>query len=313
MAKCKVAAIRNDLGVSDSGFAKIRQTIKDEVQREGLETKFLGTDQMRKNLDEMVERIRTKVEQHITSTDRNRVGEALLRLIHVEKSNFAQRVAVLRKRRCTGKQKPLMAEGKGPEVNQREAPKDESRNLQWLQQKDPQIENKYDANQNPPPQVYSSPTNDSLKTPTILPQTHHHASSPQKNDEHVRESAIIIIRLEADLSKKFTTNLSFILTGNPLDPNRSDRDGGDLLVYKASYEKLFQSLSYADNFLTADSGDKLWGFVPGGGIASGWWRIRADSSLRACLHAQQQACSDNITGRFVYVINQGSSYFLCSP
>lgn len=130
MAKCKIAAIRNDLGVSDSGFAKIRQTIKDEVQREGLETKFLGTDQMRKNLDEMVERIRTKVEQHITSTDRNRVGEALLRLIHVEKSNFAQRVAVLRKKRSMGKQKPLIEQGKGPEVNQREAPKDESRNLQ---------------------------------------------------------------------------------------------------------------------------------------------------------------------------------------
>lgn len=182
-----------------------------------------------------------------------------------------------------------------------------------MQQKGPQIENKYDANPNLPPQVCSSPTNDSLKTPTILPQTLHHTSSPQKNDKHIRDSAIIIIRLEADLSKKFVTSLSFILTENPLDLNMSDRGGGDLLLYKASYEKLFQSLSAADSFLTADSGDKLWGFVPGGGIASGWWRIRADSSLRACLHAQQQACSDNITGRFIYVINQGSSYFLCSP
>lgn len=293
MAKCKIAVIRNDLGVSDSGFAKIRQTIQDEVQHEGLETKFLGTNQMRKNLDELVERIRTKVEQHITSTDRNRVGEALLRLIHVEKSNISQRVAVMRKKRSTGNQKPSMAQGKGPEVNQHEAPKMKQK-LTMVQQKGQQID-EYDANQNPL-QVCSS-TNDNLEIPTI-PQTHH--TSPQDNEKHARDS-VIIIRLEADLSKNFITNLGFILSGKP-DPN----DKGDDLVYKASYEKLFQSLCTADTFLTADSGDKLWGFVPGGGLASGWWRIRADSSLRACLHAQQ-ACRD--IGRFLYVINQGSYLF----
>lgn len=308
MARCKIAVIRTGLGVSDSGFARIRQTVQDEVQREGLETIFLGTNQMRKNLDELVERIRTKVEQHITSTDRNRVGEALLRLIHVEKSNIAQRVAVTRKRRSTMKQKPSMAQEKapevdqrdaptkaqkkGPEVNQHDAPKMKQK-LTMAQQKDPQFD-KYDAKPNP--QQEGSSTNDGPKTPTI-PQTHH--TSPQNNDELVRDSAIII-RLEADLSKKFITNLGFILTGSP-DPN----DKGDDLLYKVSYEKLSQSLR-ADTFLTADSGDKLWGFVPGGGLASGWWRIRADPSLRACLHAQQ-ACSD--IGRFLYIINQGSSYF----
>lgn len=300
MAKCKISVIRNDLGVSDSGFAKIRQAIQDEVQREGLETKFLGTNQMRKNLDELVERIRTKVEQHITSTDRNRVGEALLRLIHVEKSNISQRVAVMRKKRSTGNQKASMVQGKGPEVNQREAPKMKQK-LTMVQQKGPPQIDEYDANQNPL-QVCSS-TNDNLETPTIPPQTHH-TSSPQGNEEHVRDS-VIIIRLETDLSKNFITNLGFILSGKP-DPN----DKGDDLVYKASYENLFQSLCAADTFLTADSGDKLWGFVPGGGLASGWWRIRADSSLRACLHAQQ-ACSDY--GRFLYVINQGSYFYFCVP
>lgn len=312
MARCKIAVIRTALGVSDSGFAKIRQTVQDEVQREGLVTKFLGTNQMRKSLDELVERIRTKVEQHITSTDRNRVGEALLRLIHVEKSNISQRVAVTRKQIYSRRQitsmaqinspevdqrdAPTMTQKKGPEVNQHEAPNMQQK-LTMAQQKGPQVD-KYDANPNP--QQAGSSTNDSPQTPAI-PQTHH--TNPQNNDERVRDSAIII-RLEADLSRKFITNLGFILTGNP-DPN----DKVDDLLYKASYEKLLQSLR-ADTFLTADSGDKLWGFVPGGGLASGWWRIRADSSLRACLHAQQ-ACSDN--GRFLYVINQGSSYFFLCP
>lgn len=266
MPKCKIAVIRTGLGVSDTEFVKIRRTVQDEVQREGLETKFLGTAQMRKTLDEMVERIRTKFEQHFTLTDRNRVGEGLLRLIHVEKANISQRVAVTKKQRPTRKLKPAMAQKEALEVDQHDSPT----------------------------MAIDSPT-----TPTI-PQTYH--TGPQNNDEHVRNSAIII-RLEADLSKKFIINLGFILTGNP-DP----KDKGGNLLYKASYDKLLQSLR-GDTFLTADSGDKLWGFVPGGGLASGWWRIRADSSLRACLHAQQQACSDH-TGQFLYVINQGSSYFI---
>lgn len=155
MARCKIAVIRTGLGVSDSEFAKIRQTVQDEVQREGLETKFLGTNQMRKNLDELVERIRTKVEQHITSTDRNRVGEALLRLIHVEKSNISQRVAVTKKQRPTRKQNssmaqkealevdqrdaPTMAQKMGPEVHQHDAPK-MKQNLTMTQQKGPQVD-----------------------------------------------------------------------------------------------------------------------------------------------------------------------------
>lgn len=306
MGRVKLAVIRTGLGASESGFATIRQTVQDEVQRERLDEKFLGTHQMRKSLDELVERIRTKVEQHITSNDRSRVGEALLRLIHIEKSNIAQCVAVAKKRRSTMKQKssmaqkeapeadqrdsPTMAQKKGPEVNQHDAPKMKQK-LTMAQHKGPQVD-RYDANPNP--QQEGSSTNDGPKPP-MIPQTHH--TSPHNNDKHFRDSAIII-RLEADLSKKVITNLGFILTGSP---ELNDK-GGDLL-YQASYEKLFQSLR-ADSFLTADSGDKLWGFVLGGGLASGWWRIRADPSLRACLHAQQ-AYSD--IGPFLYVINQGSS------
>lgn len=348
MVKVRLDVVRTGLGVSDSEFDKIRQTVQEEVQREGLGTKSLGTNRMRKILYELVEKIRTKAEQHITSTDRTRVEEALLRLIHVEKSNIARRVAEMKKRRHTMKQEPTMArenapevdqddaptmaQKKGPEVYQHDAPKMKQKSVS-AQQKGPHV----DAN-HPNPQQEVSSTNDGLKTPTIpqnhhaspqnidddglktptIPQTHHsspqeidndglktpnipqpHHASPQNNDDDVRDS-VIIIHLEADLSEKFTTNLSFILSDNP-DAN----DKGAGLLFKASYGKLIQSLR-ADTFLTADSGDKLWGFVPGG-PAPGWWRIRADPSLHACLHAQQ-ACNNN-TGRFFYIINHGLFYF----
>lgn len=69
-----------------------------------------------------MERIRTKAERHITSTDRNRVGEALLRLIHTEKANIAQCVTVMQKWRSAMKQKRSMAQKKSPEVDQHDAP-----------------------------------------------------------------------------------------------------------------------------------------------------------------------------------------------
>lgn len=62
MAKFKQAVILTGLGVSNSRFDKIRKAVSDEVQREGLGTKFLGRNQIKKNLDELVERIRTKAE-----------------------------------------------------------------------------------------------------------------------------------------------------------------------------------------------------------------------------------------------------------
>ena len=107
---------------------------------------------------------------------------------------------------------------------------------------------------------------------------------------------LLVVHLEADLSEKFNLNLGYILKGAP------DPDNQDDTLYRASYQKLMDTLRN-DDFLTADSGDKLWGFVPGG-TASGWWRIRADASLRLCLNEQRDCAG---IGPFVYVVNNGMS------
>ena len=82
---------------------------------------------------------------------------------------------------------------------------------------------------------------------------------------------ILVIHLKVDLSEKFYLNLGYILKGAP------DPDNQDDMLYKASYQKLIDIL-WNDDFLIVDSGDKLWGFIPGG-TASGWWQIRANASL----------------------------------
>ncbi len=83
---------------------------------------------------------------------------------------------------------------------------------------------------------------------------------------------ILVIHLEMDISEKFNLNLGYILT------RASDPDNQDNALYKASFIKLMDTLR-SDNFVTTESGDKLWGLVPGG-LASGWWRIRSATSLR---------------------------------
>lgn len=307
IAQIRLADIRKGLVVSNSRFQKIRETIQDEVQRAGQEKKPLGTFQM----NELVEKIRTKVRQHIKSTDRKWVGAAILRLVRIESANITRRLNL----KNAMKREAASAQEKGPEVDQHDEAKSfydeamayynkaenfhddaesspsssEAETHDHGPEKSPQV-GRHAAT--PDLQQEGSSTKAGPKTPTTTQPCH---ESLQNNDNRVLDS-VIIIHLEADLSEKVIFNLGLILTGTS-DPNDRRRDS----LYKASYEKLFQSL-HADKFLTADSGDKLWGFVPKG-PAPGWWRIRADFSLHACLHAQR-ACSD--VGRFFYVINHGS-------
>lgn len=295
MAQIRLADIRKGLVVSNSRFQKIRETIKDEVQRAGQEKKPLGTFQM----NELVEKIRTKVRQHIKSTDRKWVGAAILRLVRIESANITRRLnlknAMKREADQHDEAKSFYDEAmafynKAENFHDdAESSSDEAETHDHGPEKSPQV-GRHAAT--PDLQQEGSSTKAGAKTPTTTQPCH---ESLQNDDNRVLDS-VIIIHLEADLSEKVIFNLGLILAGTP-DPN--DRRGDSL--YKASYEKLFQSL-HADKFLTADSGDKLWGFVPGG-PAPGWWRIRADFSLHACLHAQR-ACSD--VGRFFYVINHGS-------
>ncbi len=56
--------------------------------------KTLGTNQMRKELDNLAEKIRERVKKHINDDDVTWTREALLRLIYIEKGNVVRRKAV---------------------------------------------------------------------------------------------------------------------------------------------------------------------------------------------------------------------------
>lgn len=105
---------------------------------------------------------------------------------------------------------------------------------------------------------------------------------------------ILLVYLEIYLLEKFNFNLGYILTG------ASNPDNQDNTLYRAFYLKLMNIL-WSDNFLTANSRDKLWGFVPRR-TASGQWQIRANILSGLCLN-QQKDCAG--IGLFFYVTNNG--------
>ncbi len=119
-------------------------------------------------------------------------------------------------------------------------------------------------------------------------------NTPQYLTKDVLPRTILVIHLEMDISEKFNLNLGYILTG------ASDSDNQDDALYKAYFIKLMDTLR-SDNFVTTESGDKWWGLVPGGS-ASGWWRIRSDTSLKLCLNEQRDLVN---IGLFLFVVNNG--------
>ncbi len=77
---------------------------------------------------------------------------------------------------------------------------------------------------------------------------------PQYLTKDALPGTILVIHLEMDISEKFNLNLGYILTGD------SDPDNQDDALYKGSFIKLMDTLR-SDNFVTTESGDKLWGLV----------------------------------------------------
>ncbi len=72
----------------------IRKIVQIEAEEAGLEKKTLKTNQMRKELDNLTEKIRERVKKHIYNDDMTWTREALLRLIHIKKGNMIRRKAV---------------------------------------------------------------------------------------------------------------------------------------------------------------------------------------------------------------------------
>ncbi len=59
--------IQAGLGESLKRFSKIREIVQIEAKEAGLGKKTLGTNQMRKELDNLAEKIRERVKKHINN------------------------------------------------------------------------------------------------------------------------------------------------------------------------------------------------------------------------------------------------------
>ncbi len=119
-------------------------------------------------------------------------------------------------------------------------------------------------------------------------------NTPQYLTKDALPHTILVFHLEMNISEKFNLNLGYILT------RVSDPDNQDDALYKASFIQLMDTLR-SDNFVTTESGDKLWGLIPGRS-ASGWWRIRSDTSLKLYLNEQRDLVG---IGPFLFIVNNG--------
>lgn len=75
-------------------FAKLHEIIQTEAKKAGLGKRMLETNQMRKEFDNLVEKIRKRVKKHIKNNNMTWTRKALLRLIHIEQRNVAKQKSV---------------------------------------------------------------------------------------------------------------------------------------------------------------------------------------------------------------------------
>ena len=91
MSNLKLTSIQTGLRVSLARFMKIREIVWKKAEEACLGKKILGTNQKRKKLNILAEKIKLRVQKYIKSNDIMWTQEALLRLIHIEKGNVACR------------------------------------------------------------------------------------------------------------------------------------------------------------------------------------------------------------------------------
>ena len=66
----------------------MRDNIQQELEEKGFVNTTLATNEMRKNIQTMVNLIKLKFQNRITSKDKNLIQSATYRLIYLEKANF---------------------------------------------------------------------------------------------------------------------------------------------------------------------------------------------------------------------------------
>lgn len=96
MLDLNLILIQVSLEVSLERFVKIQKIVQIKIEERVWGNKMLETNQIRKKLDNLSEKIWKRVENHIKKDDMTQTREALLRLIYIIKSNVIRKKAIKR-------------------------------------------------------------------------------------------------------------------------------------------------------------------------------------------------------------------------
>ncbi len=217
----------------------------------------------------MVNTVKLKFQNRITSKDENFIQSAIHRLIHLEKANFVWHKNV--KRSIGTGQIEAGGKIKRPRSNTESTQRPKYVAVSTLL---------------PMSNIPATPNDAFDPNQTRLIAT---SSSPYEAAD-----TCLSICEEEKMQDPMRLNISYILT-DTYDENQANN-----MFHRASYQTLCSSLQ-KESVMGEASSCKLWGWVDAGPYPGGW-RIRANPSLRSCLLAQARYNRDR---RCSFVITQG--------
>ncbi len=95
-SKFKITEIQVGLGLSNDRFAQMRDDVQQELEEKGFAYTILATNGMKRNIQTMVNIVKLKFQNRITSKDENFIQSAIYKLIHLEKANLVRHKNVKR-------------------------------------------------------------------------------------------------------------------------------------------------------------------------------------------------------------------------
>ena len=275
-SRFKIHEIQAGLGLSGHRFAQLREDVRREVERQGLTTTTLATNDMRRNVQTLVDTIISRFQKRISSTDAKFVRNAVFRLIHLEKANLV---------RHRGSKRSIDVSHKDATAKLKRS-KSEAESAEEVR-----------------PVAKSIP----IPTPEF--------NIPAKLNDAVSSNQTAAVAASPSLDLTTDMCLTICEDENRLHPvmlNMSciftdvyDESQANNMFHRASYQTLCSSLR-EEGVIADPTRFKLWGWV-NAGPSPGWWRIRANPSLRSCLLSQARF---NESGCFSFVITQGMTLAL---
>ena len=235
--KFKITEIQADLGLSNYQFAQMKDDIQQELEEKRFANTTLATNGMRRNIQTIINSIKLKFQNKITSKDKNFIQSAIHRLIYLEKTNLVRYKNVKRSIR-TGHTKAV-AKTKRPRLDTESTSRPQSI-----------------AVSTPLPMSNISATLDDAFNPNQARLT---ATSPSPYEA---ADTCLNICEEKNMQDPMRLNVSYILT-NVYDENQTNN-----MFHRALYQTLCNSLQ-KEGVMGKASNCKLWGWVDAG-PSLGW-------------------------------------------